>query len=406
MSLINKMLQDLDRRGGTGDGAVHSQELKAVPAPERDRRPLMLAGAGVAAVVVLAAGGWYGWQTWQRHRAPSGPVPKVVVNQLPPGATSAPPPTAPAVPAAPPAAQAVEAAPPAAQVVGAAQSAAQVVGASPPAGPRPATPPPSTSEPVSKSAQPAPIDGRPTRSLPATAASAPAPSTASPVSDEPVASRPRGALPDSEARRTERKPAPAEGVIRRELTPKLESDGAYRRALVALQEGRLSVAMTDLERAVEIDPRNEAARQTYVSLLLENKRTDEAIRQLRLSLGIDPRQPGLAMVLARLQLERGGPALDTLMATLPYAGNSADYQAFLAGVLQREQRHAEAARYYREALQLAPGNGVWWMGLAISLQADQHLPEAREAYTRARAAAGMTPELLAFIDRKLEQLAR
>ena len=46
------------------------------------------------------------------------------------------------------------------------------------------------------------------------------------------------------------------------------------------------------------------------------------------------------------------------------------------------------------------------MGLAISLQADQHLPEARDAYVRARAATGMTPELLAFIDRKLEQLAR
>ena len=28
-------------------------------------------------------------------------------------------------------------------------------------------------------------------------------------------------------------------------------------------------------------------------------------------------------------LEKGGPALETLMKTLPYAGNSADYQAFL-----------------------------------------------------------------------------
>ena len=69
-------------------------------------------------------------------------------------------------------------------------------------------------------------------------------------------------------------------------------------------------------------------------------------------------------------------------------------------------RHAEAAQHYREALNIAPGNGVWWMGLGISLQADQHLPEAREAYTRARAANGLTPELQAFIERKLEQLAR
>ena len=373
MSLINKMLQDLDKRGGAGDGAVHPQELKAVPAPERDRRPMMLAGAGVAAAAVLAAGGWYGWQYWQSHRAPQAPVPKVVVNQRPPGAVAAPP----------------------------------VVETVKPAAPEPAAPiaePPA--EPVAKAAQPEQLDGMPARSLRvrATAPAAPSSGTVA-AADDALASRPRRPAPDHEAHRPERKPTQTEGVSRRELTPKLESDGAYRRALLALQEGRLSVAMADLERALEIDPRNEAARQTYVSLLLENKRTDEAIRQLRLSLGIDPRQPGLAMVLARLQLERGGPAMDTLMATLPYAANSADYLAFLAGVLQREQRHAEAARYYRDALQLAPGNGVWWMGLAISLQADQHLPEAREAYTRARQANGLTPELQAFIDRRIEQLS-
>ncbi|USX12058.1 tetratricopeptide repeat protein [Oxalobacteraceae bacterium OTU3CAMAD1] len=374
MSLINKMLQDLDKRGGAGDGAIHSQELKAVPAPERDRRPMMLAGAGMAATAVLAAGGWYGWQYWQSHRAPPAPVPKVVVNQRPPGAVAAPPVVETVKPAAP------ELAAPAAEP---------------------------SAEPVAKAIQPAQLDGLPAKSVPVRAAAPAAPSSgAVAAADEAIASKPRRPLSDHEAHRPVRKPAQTEGVSRRELTPKLESDGAYRRALVALQEGRLSVAMADLEGALEIDPRNEAARQTYVSLLLENKRADEAIRQLRLSLGIDPRQPGLAMVLARLQLERGGPALETLMTTLPYAGNSADYLAFLAGVLQREQRHAEAARYYRAALQLAPGNGVWWMGLAISLQADQHLPEAREAYTRARAAPGMTPELLAFIDRKLEQLAR
>lgn len=190
-----------------------------------------------------------------------------------------------------------------------------------------------------------------------------------------------------------------------ELTPKQLSENTYRRALASLQEGRVSSAMADLDRALEIDPRNEAARQTYVSLLLEQRRPDDAIRQLRLALGIDPRQPGLAMVLARLQLERGGPALQTLLTTLPHAAASADYQAFLAGVLQREGRHAEAAQYYQAALKLSPVNGVWWMGLGISLQADQHRAEAREAFGRARTGDGITPELRSFIERRLTQLA-
>lgn len=191
-----------------------------------------------------------------------------------------------------------------------------------------------------------------------------------------------------------------------ELTPQQQAEHTYRRALAALQEGRLSVALNELDHALELDPRNDGARQTYVSLLLEQRRTDDAIRQLRLALGIDPRQPQLAMVLARLQLERGGPALDTLMTSLPYAGSNAEYQALLAGVLQRAGRHAEAARYYQAAIRLSPQSGVWWMGLAISLQADGHAAEARDAYARARSGNGITPELLAFIERRLAQLER
>jgi MSHA biogenesis protein MshN len=368
MSLINKMLQDLDARGGAGDSALEQQELKAVPLAERDRKPLMLAGAG-AAVVVLAVGGWFGWQYWISHRVPVGPVPKVVDNGPPPGAAVRQQRPAVVVPA--------EVAP------------AAPVAAKPPAAPMTAAAPAALAE------VPAP-------------AKSPAPRAAAPlVAAEdamPAMVKERKAARQSTAKSAAT--PTGEGSITHDISPQQMAENTYRRALVALQEGRVNAALGDLERALDIDPRNEAARQTYISLLLENRRSDDAVRQLRLALGIDPRQPGLAMVLARLQLEKGGPALDTLMTTLPYAGGSAEYQAFLAGVLQREQRHTEAADHYREALKLSPQNGVWWMGLGISLQADQHLPEAREAFKRARATAGLTPELQAFIDRKLEQLAR
>lgn len=393
MSLINKMLQDLDARGGAGEEAVHPQEVKAVPVVERDRRPLLIGGA-VAGVLMLAAGGWYGWQYWKSHSAPPpGPVPKIVDNR-------------------PPSQQAPAAAKPAQPVPAAASTAAAASG--PSAGDTHAA----TSAPAARVAEPvAPVvaaEHAPESSKPATPAT-PAKSVAerAPVASraartqEPVA----GDAVRADASRM-RKPTPAmtaaasDGVVVRELTPKQISENSYRRALAALQEGRVNAALADLDKAVEIDPRNDAARQTYVSLLLENRRTDDAIRQLRLALGIDARQPGLAMVLARLQLEKGGPALDTLLKTLPYVGNSAEYLGFLAGVLQREQRHAEAIEQYRNALAIAPDNAVWWMGLGISLQAEQHLPEAREAYRRARAGAGLTPELKSFIERKLDQLSR
>jgi MSHA biogenesis protein MshN len=393
MSLINKMLQDLDARGGGAASAVQQAEVKSVPGGERDRRPLVIGGA-VAGVLVVAAGGWFGWQYWQSHRAPPGPVPTVQDNRIPNKPRFQEPPVAARADVLAAASAQASAAPAAGDAV-----------AAPVAAPTAASAPHDHADQVS-TAKTASRAG----AKPAHAERIARTEDGEGVDTGAVEPKP-AAVASMPARKAARVSAAAgatsaDGVVVRDLTPKQMSENSYRRALVALQEGRVSAALADLDKAVELDPRNDAARQTYVSLLLENRRTDDAIRQLRLSLGIEPRQPGLAMILARLQLEKGGPALDTLLKTLPYAAGNADYQAFLAGVLQREQRHAEAAQHYRDALAIAPGNAIWWMGLGISLQADQHLPEAREAYTRARGSAGLTPELKTFVDKKIEQLSR
>ncbi|MYM39902.1 tetratricopeptide repeat protein [Duganella qianjiadongensis] len=379
MSLINKMLQDLDARGGSADGGLRQQQLHAVEMHGGGSSKLRMAALALG-VALLAGGGGYGWHYWQGQRvahavdvAATGAAraaPEAVVSQ--PKATVA------AVAAAPDSAQPVAAATPSAPAAIAAPAASAPV-AAPVAAPAPGAAPPA----------PAPVA---------------VVSAAQPEKKARAAQAPRQREGASTARSNDE--TGEAGTITHNLSPKLMAENTYRRGLVALQEGRVHAALTDFERALDIDPRNEAARQTYISLLLENKRNDDAVRQLRLALGLDPRQPGLAMILARLQLEKGGPALQTLLTTMPYAGSNPEYHAFLAGVLQREQRHAEAAQHYRDALQLAPQNGVWWMGLGISLQADNHLTEAREAFRRARAASGLSAELQTFIDRKLDALSR
>ncbi len=89
-----------------------------------------------------------------------------------------------------------------------------------------------------------------------------------------------------------------------------------------------------------------------------------------------------------------------------YATDRADYQAFLAALLQRDSRNKEAAELYLQALQKSPQTGIWWMGLGISLQAESRVPEAQEAFSRAKASNSLSPELLAFVESKLKQLQR
>jgi MSHA biogenesis protein MshN len=194
----------------------------------------------------------------------------------------------------------------------------------------------------------------------------------------------------------------------RELTPVQRAENEYRKAVVLMQQGRATEALPGLEQALQLDPKHAAVRQALAKVFLDNKRQDDALRLAREGLSLNPAQPGLAMISARLQLESGDlrTAVDTLERTLPYASDRADYRSFLAALLQRDGRNKEAAEHYLLALQSAPQNGVWWMGLGISLQAESRLAEAKESFSRAKETNSLSPELLAFVESKLKQLQR
>jgi MSHA biogenesis protein MshN len=192
----------------------------------------------------------------------------------------------------------------------------------------------------------------------------------------------------------------------KEATTHQQAEGEYRQATVLQQQGRTAEAVAMLEQALKIDGQHAAARQSLISLLLESKRYDEAMRYLQQGLAQDQNQTGLAMILARLQVEKSNlpAALDTLQRSLPYASERADYLAFLAALLQREARHKESIDLYQKALKRNPQNPVWWMGLGISLQADGRRAEALEAYLRAKSLTGLSPDLVAFVEQKIAQL--
>lgn len=349
MSLINKMLQDLDARAGKPGAEPLPGDVRPVlPAEGRAPWKRVAVIGGVAAALALA--GHAGWLALERRAAPP-----VVQAQAPQPVVT--PVVAPAM-----APQPVEPEPQ----------------PEPEPEPEPAAPPDKVGpaekiEPVKPQRKEVRREERPK----------PAPKSAQAV---------KPAAPKTAPGRTE--------------TPAQRADNAYARALNALEDGRVTEAIATLQAGLRANPRHEASRQTLVSLLIEAKRPDDAMRQLQAALALDPRQPSMAMLLARLQLERGGPALETLNRTMPYAAGNGEYHAFLAGVLQREGRQREAAEHYQQALRTAPQNGVWWMGLGISLQGERRDAEAVEAFQRARASGTLSAELQAFVERRLKQLGR
>lgn len=350
MSLINKMLQDLDARG-TPDGRGDAAGIRSVPERERGLpRALVFGGAAGLTAAAIALG-------WVYLKRPA--VPPMLVNVASTPVLAPVPVPVPVVAPAPVVAVPV----------------ASVVAAEP--------------EPVFQAEEvaPAPARVRPAELRRITEKAA-KPAAASVV----------------------KTPAPAasERIIDgKQVTAQQRVENEYRRALAQLQDGRVSDAMLALQQTLQLDPRHQGARETLVRLLLEAQRPDEAARQLQLSLALDPKQPAQAMMLARLQLDKangGAAAFETLTRSLPYATDNGEYHAFLAGVLQREQRYREASEHYQQALQTAPDNSVWWMGLGIALQADNHPAQARQAFERAKGLQTLSPQLQAFVERKLVQL--
>lgn len=370
MSVINKMLQDLDRRHALG-AAADAQVVRPAAGETRGR-----GGFWLVLVVLLGAGlAWMAWVAFQIHAArplvtdaafkagaeaqtrqsaKPAPVPLPTAQ-----APSAPTPSAPA-PAAQP--SAIEAARPGSVPLDppsgdALRLALQLANAAPDKAPEPTKPPPA--------AQPKP---------------------------KPSAQQP---------------PAKAPAVDKRER-PRSASDTAeahFRRAVLLLNHGRVSEAEDQLIAALSADAAHSAARQTYVALLLEQQRTDAARRVLQQALALNPGHATFALALARIHAgQRDYHAALEVMDRAGSVSRNADFQALRGAVLQRLARHGEAVESYQNAIRGGAQPATTWVGLGISLEAVGRKPDAAQAYRRALAAGPIAPEAREYAESRARAL--
>lgn len=263
-------------------------------------------------------------------------------------------------------------------------------------------------QPVPAPAQPAraaPPAAEPQQSAPAPAApeTAPArkPAPKPSVHPAPVAK----AVPAPVAMAAE--PAPA-GAAHIDKQPKggasrEQAETEYRKGMQAAGSGDNATALPALRRALEIDPQHARARQALLSVLAGSRQWDAVKQVARDGLALDPAKSGWAVILARLLHEQGDTAgaVKTLEAHAPHAAGDADYQGLLAFLLQKSQRPAEAAQRYQAALGLRPGEGRWWYGLGLALEAAGRGDEAKAAFGRARDTGSLPADMLGVIEQKL-----
>lgn len=348
MSVINKMLRDLDARRADGALPELSREVRSTAmqgtvsvdgARRRSRLPWLLVPT---VLLVAGAAAWY-WTT-QGSAAPS------------------PAPTSVAVVAAPPLAAPVP----------------QLAASAPDVGP---DSPPAAS---------------PESDVPVAAQAA-----------EPLAPAPKASRPSSRAAEVS-KPQPVT-VARagKERKPVARPDGepAGRAAAVAASGSSAGSAAAVQAPA----PRRQPAVQetlTQAQSLWATGSREAAVALLREAVVVaesapdaDAQLPPVVRELARMELAlgRSGAALDLLTRLEPRLAGQSDLWAMRGNAAQRLGRHAESVQAYQRALQLRPGEQRWLLGAAVSLAALGQADSAAQYAEQARALGPVSAEVLGYL---------
>lgn len=396
MSLINKVLQDLDKRHAS------AAELKTLPpnvrvVPVRVQSHARAYGVAVVLLLAIAAVIFYLYSGRRDAPNDAAPLASAPAATQAPAASSMPPEAATSVVAPPPEPVAVF------NPVSRLSDELRLVAPIPSSGERRPVPGKSAGSGVARTPaddRVAALTRKENSSLPVPAPGTETAAKSAAPDNRPISAAAAALSADSSGPTTIDKKM-------REVASAERAEIAFRKGVAQLQEGRANAAEADFREALKLDPSHAGANQALLGLLLDSGRNNEAEKLTRMVLEINPRQPRHAMVLARLEVERGEVtgAINTMVGALPYVQSDPEFHAFLAALLQREGRHREAADYYRVALRGVPGHGIWMMGLGISLRAENQAAEARDAFQRAIDSQQLTPDLQEFVGRQLRDLA-
>lgn len=107
----------------------------------------------------------------------------------------------------------------------------------------------------------------------------------------------------------------------------------------------------------------------------------------------------LVRELARMELAQGqvSQVLELLVRLEPLLADQADLWAVRGNAAQRLGQHQASVHAYGMALKLRPGEPRWMLAVAVSLAVQGHLTAAAEQAEKARAAGAVNPEVLAYL---------
>ena len=165
-----------------------------------------------------------------------------------------------------------------------------------------------------------------------------------------------------------------------------EKSKASLRELVqyALKNGEEQEAIGLLYQLLESQPENTGARKKLAAMLFARGQLNEAEAVLRQGLQRQPDNLQMRLMLARLYFQRNDlqQALDTVTSDEVSAFLYPDYVSFRASLAEKLARYDIARQDYHALVESQPDEPRWWLGFAVSLERLNENMLALQAYEK------------------------
>jgi MSHA biogenesis protein MshN len=180
----------------------------------------------------------------------------------------------------------------------------------------------------------------------------------------------------------------------------------FQKAQTAEKEKRLSDASSGYWEAIILDPSFHAARKQLVGIYYAQNNANTAIKLLESGVGMFPSHWEFYLIKANIEnaLQEYSAALQSLGYIDDNSHFVKDKWVFQGEVAQKIGQYSLAESAYRSLLILESTQARWWMGLAYALDSQQQYAKAAAAYRSALNYPGLSNTAIEFVEQRLVQL--
>ncbi|MCL1078240.1 tetratricopeptide repeat protein [Parashewanella spongiae] len=192
-----------------------------------------------------------------------------------------------------------------------------------------------------------------------------------------------------------------------ELTPKQLAEKYYKQGESAITQGQVDNAIAHFQRSLSFDNSFHPARKQLAALYFGRKQNNKAMTLLQSAQQQFPQYSEYSLMLAKIDFSNNQyqSAMQRL-ANIPDSDELAPEKWMqLSTISQQQQDHPIAVAAFKKLTVYRPREGRWWLGLGFNLDAQQQYVEARVAYQHALDTHSLSKASIQYIQQRLLQIS-